>query len=123
NNNEGEDMFNSINLAAVDTPTKQVSVWMKLAKKIDWQQIIINIGGKLLEIILFILLFWVIDRLGKRLIHHLFLTNANTSDTANNRIVIRIKKIPIKHTNNKNAMAAMMPAMCVIILKFLLQQP
>lgn len=59
-------MFNSINLAAVDTPTKQVSVWMKLAKKIDWQQIIINIGGKLLEIILFILLFWVIDRLGKR---------------------------------------------------------
>ena len=79
-------MFNSINLAAVDTPTKQVSVWMKLAKKIDWQQIIINIGGKLLEIILFILLFWVIDRLGKRLIHHLFLTNANTSDTANNRI-------------------------------------
>ncbi|MBQ0835957.1 mechanosensitive ion channel family protein [Lactiplantibacillus pentosus] len=79
-------MFNAINLAAVENPTKQVSVWMKLAKKIDWQQIIINIGGKILEIILFILLFWVIDRLGKRLIHHLFMTNANTSDTANNRI-------------------------------------
>lgn len=79
-------MFNAINLAAVENPTKQASVWMKLAKKIDWQQIIINIGGKILEIILFILLFWVIDRLGKRLIHHLFMTNANTSDTANNRI-------------------------------------
>ncbi|MGA3409909.1 mechanosensitive ion channel family protein [Lactiplantibacillus pentosus] len=79
-------MFNAINLAAVENPTKQVSVWMKLAKKIDWQQIIINIGGKILEIILFILLFWVIDRLGKRLIHHLFMTNANTSDTANNQI-------------------------------------
>ncbi|EIW13501.1 small-conductance mechanosensitive channel protein MscS [Lactiplantibacillus plantarum EGD-AQ4] len=79
-------MFNAINLAAVETPTKQVSVWMKLAKKIDWQQIIINIGGKILEIVLFILLFWVIDRLGKRLIHHLFMTNANTRDTANNRI-------------------------------------
>lgn len=79
-------MFNAINLAAVENPTKQVSVWMKLAKKIDWQQIIINIGGKILEIILFILLFLVIDRLGKRLIHHLFMTNANTSDTANNRI-------------------------------------
>ncbi|CAM3033902.1 mechanosensitive ion channel family protein [Lactiplantibacillus plajomi] len=73
-------------LLAVDTPTKQVSVWVKLAKKIDWQQIIINIGGKVIEIVLFILLFWIIDRLGKRLIHHIFISNAKTSDTANNRI-------------------------------------
>lgn len=73
-------------LLAVDTPTKQVSVWVKLAKKIDWQQIIINIGGKVIEIVLFILLFWIIDRLGKRLIHHIFISNARTSDTANNRI-------------------------------------
>lgn len=76
----------SANFLAVDTPTKQVSVWVKLAKKIDWQQIIINIGSKVIEIVLFILLFWVIDRLGKRLIHHVFITNARTSDTANNRI-------------------------------------
>ncbi len=73
-------------LATIDTTTKQVSVWVKLAKKIDWQQIIINIGSKIIEIILFILLFWVIDRLGKRLVHHLFISNASTSDTANNRI-------------------------------------
>jgi len=79
-------MFIANHLATIDTPSKQVSVWVKLAKKIDWQQIIINIGGKILEIVLFTLLFWVIDRLGKRLIHHLFITNANTSDTANNRI-------------------------------------
>lgn len=78
-------MFSPLS-AAVDTPTKQVSVWVKLAKKIDWQQIIINIGSKIIEIILFILLFWVIDRLGKRLIHHVFISNASTSDTANNRI-------------------------------------
>ncbi|RRK11096.1 mechanosensitive ion channel family protein [Lactiplantibacillus garii] len=78
-------MFSPLALA-IDAPTKQVSVWVKLAQKIDWQQIIINIGGKIIEIILFILLFWVIDRLGKRLIHHVFLSNASTSDTANNRI-------------------------------------
>ncbi|ETY73822.1 mechanosensitive ion channel family protein [Lactiplantibacillus fabifermentans] len=71
---------------AVDKTTNQVSVWMKLAAKIDWQQMIINIGGKIIEIILFILLFWIIDRLGKHLIHHIFITNANTSDTASNRI-------------------------------------
>ncbi|MFB9770140.1 mechanosensitive ion channel family protein [Lactiplantibacillus modestisalitolerans] len=73
-------------MLAVDTPTKQVSVWMKLVQKIDWQQIIIDIGGKIIEIILFILLFWIIDRVGKRLIHHIFITNARTSDTASNRI-------------------------------------
>lgn len=78
-------MFSPVALT-IDTPTKQVSVWVKLAQKIDWQQIIINIGGKIIEIILFVLLFWVIDRLGKRLVHHLFLSNASTSDTANNRI-------------------------------------
>ncbi|AVK63313.1 mechanosensitive ion channel protein MscS [Lactobacillus sp. CBA3606] len=66
--------------------SKQVSVWVKLAAKIDWQQILINIGGKLLEIVLFSLLFWIIDRLGKHLIHHVFLTNAHTNDTASNRI-------------------------------------
>lgn len=78
-------MFSPVALT-IETPTKQVSVWVKLAQKIDWQQIIINIGGKIIEIILFVLLFWVIDRLGKRLVHHLFLSNASTSDTANNRI-------------------------------------
>ncbi|WP_338209897.1 mechanosensitive ion channel family protein [Lactiplantibacillus paraxiangfangensis] len=78
-------MFSPVALT-IDTPTKQVSVWVKLAQKIDWQQIIIDIGGKIIEIVLFVLLFWVIDRLGKRLVHHLFLSNASTSDTANNRI-------------------------------------
>ncbi|AVK60707.1 mechanosensitive ion channel protein MscS [Lactobacillus sp. CBA3605] len=77
-------MFFSTHLG-VNTP-KQVSVWVKLAAKIDWQQILINIGGKLLEIVLFSLLFWIIDRLGKHLIHHVFLTNAQTNDTASNRI-------------------------------------
>jgi len=78
-------MFFPLTLA-VDAPTKQVSVWMKLAAKIDWQQIIINIGGKIVEIILFVVLFWIIDRLGKHLIHHIFITNAKTSNTASNRI-------------------------------------
>jgi len=78
-------MFFPLNLGVVETP-KQVSVWMKLAAKIDWQQIILNIGGKIIEIVLFSALFWIIDRVGKHLIHHIFITNANTSDTASNRI-------------------------------------
>ncbi|VDG19233.1 mechanosensitive ion channel family protein [Lactiplantibacillus mudanjiangensis] len=73
-------------LLGVTTPTKQVSIWMKLAAKIDWQQILINFGGKILEIIFFCVLFWIIDRLGKRLLHHIFVTNANTSLTASNRV-------------------------------------
>lgn len=78
-------MFFPLNLGVVETP-KQVSVWMKLAAKIDWQQIVLNIGGKIIEIVLFSALFWIIDRVGKHLIHHIFITNANTSDTASNRI-------------------------------------
>jgi len=78
-------MFFPLTLA-VDAPTKQVSVWMKLAAKIDWQQIILNIGGKILELLLFSLLFWVIDRLGKRIIHHIFTSNSRTKDTASSRI-------------------------------------
>ncbi|MFC6201903.1 mechanosensitive ion channel family protein [Lactiplantibacillus nangangensis] len=78
-------MFFPLNLGVVETP-KQVSVWMKLATKIDWQQIVLNIGGKIIEIVLFSALFWIIDRVGKHLIHHIFITNANTSDTASNRI-------------------------------------
>lgn len=78
-------MFFPVNLGVVETP-KQVSVWMKLISKIDWQQIVLNIGGKIIEIILFSALFWIIDRVGKHLIHHLFITNANTSETASNRL-------------------------------------
>ncbi|BDZ31286.1 mechanosensitive ion channel [Lactiplantibacillus sp. WILCCON 0030] len=78
-------MFFPLTIGAVETP-KQVSVWMKLAAKIDWQQIVLNIGGKIIEIVLFSLLFWLIDRIGKHLIHHVFITNANTNDTASNRI-------------------------------------
>lgn len=78
-------MFFPVNLSVVETP-KQVSVWMKLVAKIDWQQIVLNIGGKIIEIILFSALFWIIDRVGKHLIHHVFITNANTSETASNRL-------------------------------------
>ena len=78
-------MFFPVNLGVVETP-KQVSVWMKLVAKIDWQQIVLNIGGKIIEIILFSALFWIIDRVGKHLIHHVFITNANTSETASNRL-------------------------------------
>jgi len=78
-------MFFPVNLGVVETP-KQVSVWMKLISKIDWQQIVLNIGGKIIEIILFSALFWIIDRVGKHLIHHVFITNANTSETASNRL-------------------------------------
>jgi len=78
-------MFFPLNLGVVETP-KQVSVWMKLVSKIDWQQIVLNIGGKIIEIILFSALFWIIDRIGKHLIHHVFIANANTNDNASNRL-------------------------------------
>ena len=78
-------MFFPLNLGVVETP-KQVSVWMKLVAKIDWQQIVLNIGGKIIEIILFSALFWIIDRIGKHLIHHVFIANANTADNASNRL-------------------------------------
>ena len=78
-------MFFPLNLGVVETP-KQVSVWMKLVSKIDWQQIVLNIGGKIIEIILFSALFWIIDRIGKHLIHHGFIANANTNDNASNRL-------------------------------------
>lgn len=78
-------MFFPLNLGVVETP-QQVSVWMKLVAKIDWQQIVLNIGGKIIEIILFSALFWIIDRIGKHLIHHVFIANANTNDNASNRL-------------------------------------
>lgn len=78
-------MFFPLNLGVVETP-QQVSVWMKLFAKIDWQQIILNIGGKIIEIILFSALFWIIDRIGKHLIHRVFIANANTNDNASNRL-------------------------------------
>ncbi|MFC6294664.1 mechanosensitive ion channel family protein [Lactiplantibacillus daoliensis] len=78
-------MFFPLNLGVVETP-KQVSVWMRLVSKIDWQQIVLNIGGKVIEIILFSALFWIIDRIGKHLIHHVFIANANTNDNASNRL-------------------------------------